>query len=218
MTTEIQPYEDQSISPATFKQDIADAHEKAKILAEIVENQKLFTKMGQGKHLHVEAWETIAKGYGCSAAVQSSEILYSPDGVEIGARAKAVIYDQHGVIRGSADGYCFRDESSWKNKPIFQLISMAGTRGVSKALRLMFSWVVVLAGYEPTPAEEMIHDARDSHESNAQRSRSTSASKPAPPKPKCSEEKYLQLNKIRDQEVVEEATTSRCNSRILVSS
>jgi len=39
--------------------------------------------------------------------------------------------------------------------PLFQLRSMAQTRACAKAFRNVFSWVVVLAGYRPTPAEEM---------------------------------------------------------------
>ena len=40
--------------------------------------------------------------------------------------------------------------------PLFQLASMAQTRANSKVLRNVLSWVVVLAGYKPTPAEEML--------------------------------------------------------------
>lgn len=39
--------------------------------------------------------------------------------------------------------------------PLFQLASMAQTRANAKALRNVLSWVVVLAGYKPTPAEEL---------------------------------------------------------------
>lgn len=39
--------------------------------------------------------------------------------------------------------------------PQFQLRSMAQTRAGAKALRNALAWVVVLAGYSPTPAEEM---------------------------------------------------------------
>lgn len=39
--------------------------------------------------------------------------------------------------------------------PSFQLRSMAQTRAASKAFRLALSWVVVLAGFKSTPAEEM---------------------------------------------------------------
>lgn len=39
--------------------------------------------------------------------------------------------------------------------PLYQLASMAQTRANAKALRNVLSWVAVLAGYRPTPAEEM---------------------------------------------------------------
>ena len=48
-----------------------------------------------------------------------------------------------------------RVQKGTKAKPLFQLRSMAQTRAEAKALKGVFSWVVVLAGYQPTPAEEM---------------------------------------------------------------
>lgn len=39
--------------------------------------------------------------------------------------------------------------------PLYQLRSMAQTRACAKALRNVLSWVVVLAGYKSTPAEEL---------------------------------------------------------------
>src|SRR3990172_1496455 len=39
--------------------------------------------------------------------------------------------------------------------PLFQLASMAQTRANAKVLRNVLAWVVVLAGYRPTPAEEL---------------------------------------------------------------
>ena len=39
--------------------------------------------------------------------------------------------------------------------PLFQLRSMSQTRACAKALRNVLAWVVVLAGYRPTPAEEL---------------------------------------------------------------
>jgi len=41
--------------------------------------------------------------------------------------------------------------------PFFQLASMAQTRACAKVLRNVLAWVVVLAGYKPTPAEELPH-------------------------------------------------------------
>lgn len=42
--------------------------------------------------------------------------------------------------------------------PMFQLRSMAQTRAGAKAMRQALAWVVVLAGYRPTPAEELPTD------------------------------------------------------------
>jgi hypothetical protein len=39
--------------------------------------------------------------------------------------------------------------------PLFQMASMAQTRACAKVHRNVLSWIVVLAGYRPTPAEEM---------------------------------------------------------------
>lgn len=50
--------------------------------------------------------------------------------------------------------------------PLFQLRSMAQTRACAKAMRNALSWVVVLAGFKPTPAEEidgLIHSHRQMH-------------------------------------------------------
>lgn len=45
--------------------------------------------------------------------------------------------------------------------PLFQIRSMAQTRAFSKVLALCFRWVAVLAGYDPTPAEEMTGKERN---------------------------------------------------------
>lgn len=46
--------------------------------------------------------------------------------------------------------------------PLFQLASMAQTRAGAKVLRNVLAWVVVLAGYKPTPAEELAIDDQES--------------------------------------------------------
>jgi hypothetical protein len=57
----------------------------------------------------------------------------------------------------AAEAQCTVEEANWKNKELWQLRSMAQTRACAKALRNVLAWIVVLAGYSPTPAEEMNH-------------------------------------------------------------
>jgi len=54
--------------------------------------------------------------------------------------------------------------------PLFQLMSMAQTRASSKVLSMVLKFVPVLAGFRPTPAEEIPNDGSEfSHEPDADR-------------------------------------------------
>ena len=161
MATEITPWRN-TMSPAEFDDAVDAAKAKAKTFVDIVEQQELFTMIGPSKHLNHEAWETIAAGYGLTAAVDSTTYHWKKDSEEdkgdelFMVEAHAVVLDRDGTIRGGAVASCGRDEPNWATKPVHQVASMAGTRASAKALRLMLSWVVEIAGYEPTPSEEIV--------------------------------------------------------------
>jgi hypothetical protein len=59
-----------------------------------------------------------------------------------------------GVV-GRASAMVGVDENEWQKRPRFMRRSMAVTRATGKAFRLSLAWVVRLAGYEATSAEEM---------------------------------------------------------------
>lgn len=56
---------------------------------------------------------------------------------------------------GSDDEKDRYGKAIWANRPKYARRSMAQTRATGKACRLAFSWIMSLAGYEVTPAEEM---------------------------------------------------------------
>jgi hypothetical protein len=60
-----------------------------------------------------------------------------------------------GVDVGWGEGRCTRGEASKVNQEDYALSSMAQTRGQSRALGAPLKFVVKLAGYETTPAEEL---------------------------------------------------------------
>lgn len=133
--------------------EVAFGKKAAQALMDVVREQGLAKKFGgQKEHIYVEAWQLLGQFAGLSAEteVQSCEV----DGIK-GAIATATLRDKDGNEAGGAEAYCMRDEPNWKNKPWFQLASMAQTRAVSKAFRNRLSWIAVLAGYSGTPAEEM---------------------------------------------------------------
>ena len=144
-----------SVSPDQFRQQVADAHAKAAILKDIVEDQRLFTELGSGdnmkRHLHVEAWKTIGKGYGYTPHIEWTRELESG-----GWEARCVFLDQNGVQVGSGEAECgTAGDNNWQSRASYQQRSMAQTRAISRAGRNTLDWVVVLAGYSATPYEEM---------------------------------------------------------------
>ncbi len=60
-----------------------------------------------------------------------------------------------GRVVGSAEAMCSRSETTWANRDDYALRSMAQTRATSKAMRQPLGFVMALAGFDPTPAEEM---------------------------------------------------------------
>lgn len=134
--------------------DTLFAHESAKLLLRIVKDNGWEVTIGQGKHLKYEAWQTVGKFYNCT--VRTFDAKFVTYGNVEGFEAKAEVIDNNtGLVIGGAESACMRDEEKWEKKSVFQLKSMAQTRAGSKALRQMFGYVVALAGYNPTPAEEM---------------------------------------------------------------
>jgi hypothetical protein len=60
-----------------------------------------------------------------------------------------------GEVVSRASALCLRDEPRWRDQPEYAIRSMAVTRAAGKAFRLAFAWIMGLAGYEGTPAEEV---------------------------------------------------------------
>lgn len=133
---------------------LQEAQKAAKALEKVVAGKKRPVIFRGEQYLEFEDWQTVAKFYGLCARTLEAEPV-EIFGVK-GAKAKAEVIDlRTGQVVGGAEAYCMRDEENWKEKPWFQLASMAQTRAGAKALRNVLAWVVVLAGYRPTPAEEI---------------------------------------------------------------
>ena len=132
---------------------LKSAREAAKALAEVVAQKPKPLIINGEQYLEYEDWQTVGHFYGLHAKTEDA-VFVEVHGIE-GAKARASIINRDGIIIGGAEAYCLRDEDKWKNKPWFQLASMAQTRAASKAFSNTLRWVVVLAGYKGTPAEEM---------------------------------------------------------------
>lgn len=150
---------------------LAEAQRAARALKDVVTQTNAVVKLGNSEHLKVEAWQTLGHFYGLTARVRESR--YVEFGGVQGWEAIAELVTKDGRILSTADAMCLNDEDKWSTRakyewqngqkikvgeervPLFQLRSMAQTRAISKVHSNALKWVVVLAGYNPTPAEEV---------------------------------------------------------------
>ncbi len=66
-----------------------------------------------------------------------------------------IINRRNGSVEGSGFALCSKDESKKRSFDEYAILSMAQTRAIGKAYRNLIGWVMKLAGYEGTPAEEI---------------------------------------------------------------
>jgi hypothetical protein len=148
--------ETMAISPRKF---IEEATEKAAVLAEIIEKQKVYINIRNRKYVRCEGWTTLARMMGYIPTIKKVEVVYDKDGNIEKAIATAALVDiRTGIEFTTAESMCSVKEKNWTDRDEYAIRSMAQTRAVSKVCRLALSWVMVLAGFEATPAEEMLEE------------------------------------------------------------
>jgi len=127
----------------------------AKMVAKVVESQEMYCVISGKKYVRCEGWTTMGSILGLRAII--TEVKEEEN--EIGEKkyiAVAEVYKGERLI-SRAESEC----AAWEKRRLgekqddYVLRSMAQTRAIAKAYRLCLSWVMALAGYEPTPAEEM---------------------------------------------------------------
>jgi hypothetical protein len=133
---------------------VAFAAEVADALKPILTSKHLTHKLNRqnpdDEYVELEGWQTCANLCGLSCKIDWTRPL--ANGYE--ARASVVRVDT-GIEVGSGESMCTRAEKTWANRDDYALRGMAATRAQSRALRGVLAWVLVLAGYKATPAEEM---------------------------------------------------------------
>lgn len=124
----------------------------ADALKRVIEDRGMVQNIKGREHVLVAGWQTLGSMLGVVPVVAWTRPL------ENGWEARVEARTLDGRTVGAAEAMCTRDESTWKKRDDFALRSMAQTRATSKALRGPLGFVVTLAGYSDTPAEEMPPD------------------------------------------------------------
>lgn len=166
-------------SAALFKTDdpvevIEKATRAADALKSVVASRGLIVSIRGKEHPRVEAWQTLGAMLGVFP-VPAKDVQRVPwpspvpdelkelhrRGLAYGFEAFYRAQRPDGSLLGGGEAMCTRSEGRpWKDGDDYALKSMAQTRAISKALSSPLRFVMTLAGYEGTPAEEMPGDAR----------------------------------------------------------
>lgn len=133
-------------------EQLNEARARAKVLVEVVNEQGLSKRFGNNPkpHVFVEGWQFLASQFGLIPEIEWTKEL--EDGWEARAALRRL---SDGQIISHGDGECRRTEGNWKGRDSYAIRSMAQTRAVSKVCRIALSSVMVMAGFNATPAEEM---------------------------------------------------------------
>ena len=138
----------------------------ANCLSDLIKSQGLVKKGlnkkdPEAEYVLVEGWEVLGTMLGIVPITQVVEPITNDKGKVRGYKARASLYRnpimEHGEIIGgtliatteasaTVEGY---------QKDTASMMSMAQTRALGKAYRMALSWIMKMAGYEGTPAEEM---------------------------------------------------------------
>lgn len=154
MTTAIVKREEFPSPLETIEQGTAAAN----ALSKVVEQKNLFKMIGEKKYLVAEAWQTIcALDYAAMVPEWTKEIT-DANGQIVAYKARVNIVKGEQII-SSGEMICGLEEFPCRGKEGFAkhraAMSSAQTWAGAKAARMKYAWVVTLAGYAATPAEEM---------------------------------------------------------------
>ena len=131
------------------------AREQARAIVDVARQGKLVANI-QGKNYPLfECLTLIGNMTGHSSEIEWCRKVDAEAMGADGWECRAIVRDSHGNQVGAAEAMCLRNERRWANADENHVRSMAQTRAQAKALRMRVGFIVTLAGFEATPAEEM---------------------------------------------------------------
>ncbi len=112
----------------------------------------LIHKIKGNDYVTVSGWSTLGTMIGIHVENIEVEPFPTQNPRGFAYKAKVDLVDKNGVKIGEGAGIC---SNSGYQKEDHAVYSMAITRATGKAYRLSLAWLVEMAGYNPTPYEEM---------------------------------------------------------------
>ena len=122
-------------------------------LKSIIVEKNLYANIKGKNYPLVEGWQIAGAFTGIFPIVEKVENLGEYSTYKY--RAEVSLRDKDGNKVGYGVAICTNKEAGKQNFDEYAVASMAQTRAVGKAFRMKLGWLLKIAGYEATPAEEM---------------------------------------------------------------
>lgn len=123
-------------------------------LKDLIVQNGLYTNIKGKNYVNVEGWQIAGAFTGVFPIIEKVEALESPAGT-YKYRAEVSLQNLEGNKVGYGVAICSNREAGKGNFDEYAVASMAQTRATGKAFRMKLGWLLKVAGYETTPAEEM---------------------------------------------------------------
>lgn len=153
------PPRDIVLSTQDAEEFIARAVKQADALKSIIDKKNLAIYIGGGKkpHVLIDGWMTLMALNGVMPYTVSVDRQRDDNKLLTAYVVTEIRRVSDGFVLTRVESSCSQHEPRWSKAEDYAVVSMAQTRGVGKGCRQLFGWVMALAGYDATPAEEMPH-------------------------------------------------------------
>jgi len=123
----------------------------ANVLKDHIKKNALSVQIVGRDYVMVEGWQFAGGLMGFFPRIVKVECIGTMKWL-----AQAEIVNQRtGAVAGTGFALCSKDEMKKKSFDEYAILSMAQTRAIGKAFRNLIGWIIKMAGYESTPAEEI---------------------------------------------------------------
>jgi hypothetical protein len=125
-------------------------------LVKFLRDNDLVIEIAGKNYVPVEGWQFVGMQLGLTEVVLSCDpVAPFENEKEVKYRAVVEVINQNGTVVSRGFAWCSNQESKKKSFEEYAIASMAQTRAIGKSYRNILSWIVKMAGYEATPAEEI---------------------------------------------------------------
>lgn len=164
-TTQLSTMDSKKPKAYDIKPSLAGTKKLANELTKFIKDNRLSAYIAGKEYVQVEGWEFAGSQLNLTAIVEDvenqtldTEIKYKAKVIIVHTLTDKVVSRGFAVASNKEKG---RNGSiKWKDE--YAVLSMAQTRAIGKAYRNILAWLIKLAGYEPTPLEEMDKDKMES--------------------------------------------------------